>query len=258
MPFRAGPGRAPSYAIIGDSHAAALRPAIDDAMASRGPLVVVLAGCSPLLGAEMVPMNDPACGAFRRRFLVDLASSPSIRTVFLAGRWAPLVSGTVPETGGTPGTFLKDDATTALSPQETLHRPRTLARSHDPADAPDGQDGHRPRQHSGAWLRRALDTALARHNGVGRGAGQHDRPRPGGRCARRHDPGSGLEARGRDLYSPCRRSLRGGLRTASRPDCPSAATATYLLAPRDARNIVGPRLKNAGLQRVASARSADQ
>ncbi len=92
-----------------------------------------------------------------RRFLVDLASSPSIRTVFLAGRWAPLVSGTVPETGGnSPGTFLKDDATTALSPQETLHvssNARAIARSGRCAM---GKSGHRSRQHSGAGLRRAL------------------------------------------------------------------------------------------------------
>ncbi len=203
-------------------------------------------------------MNDPACDAFRRRFLVDLASSPSIRTVFLAGRWAPLVSGTVPETGGTLRTFLKDDATTALSPQETLRSSRTLARSHDP-----GRCARWARRSSSSAAFRSLASTCPRYwrsrattawgmvpaNTIGR--------------ARVADAPAGtipaaVSKREGATYIPLLPPLCAeGLRTVSRPDAPSTATATTSRSTRRATSW-GSWLKNAGLQRVASARNADQ
>lgn len=245
----------PSYVIIGDSHAAALRPAIDYAMAGEGRGTLWwYHGCAPLLGAEMVPMNDPACDSFRQRFLADLARSPSIRTVFLAGRWAPLVSGTIPETGGTLRTFLKDDATTDLSTRETLHVfERSLHRTIRQIRAM-GKTvvvlGSIPEP--GFDVPSIL--ALARHNGVG------------------HVPANTMErARMADLragtilnsvskqegvaYVSLLEPLctkRCALESAGRP----LYSDSNHLSLHAARDIVGPWLKNAGLQTAVSGKEA--
>jgi peptidoglycan/LPS O-acetylase OafA/YrhL len=248
---RFGPGQGdPSYVIIGDSHAAALRPAIEYAMAGKGRGTLWwYQGCPPLLGAVMVPMNDPACDAFRQHFLADLARSPSIHTVFLASRWAPLVSGTVPEIGGTLRTFLRDEMTTDITAQETL---RVFERSLD-------RTIHQMRALGktvvviGSVPEPGFDVpsilALARHNGVGQvRSNTMERARlaeaPAGTVLNMISKREGA------LYVPLLAPFCAvvcALESAGRP-LYSDSNHLSLHATRD---VLGPWLKNTGLPQIA-------
>lgn len=128
---RFGPGGVrPSYVVVGDSHAAALRPAIEQAMATTGREGALWwhHGCSPLLGMEVAGTGDLSCDAFRARVMADLRRSPEISTVFIAGRWSPLLNGILPEIGDTLRMYLRDDQTVTLSAAESA---RVFERSAD-------------------------------------------------------------------------------------------------------------------------------
>ena len=116
---RFGPaGAEPTYVLIGDSHAAALRPAMEVAMAGTGRAGALwwYQSCPALIGTLA---DDPQCDAFRAQFLADLRQSPQIHTVFLAGRWPPVLNGTLPEIGDTLHIYLRDEQTVTPSLAES-------------------------------------------------------------------------------------------------------------------------------------------
>ena len=84
----------PRFILWGDSHADALRPAIDEIAAAHGVQGVFAGrgGCAPLLGAEREDAG--VCREINDRILDLVLSTPSIETVVLAARWALWAEGT--------------------------------------------------------------------------------------------------------------------------------------------------------------------
>ncbi len=123
------PEAAISYVIIGDSHAAAIRPAIEVLFKDTGRAGTLWwqTACPPLLGAEKV--DDPgaqACKQFHEDFLNALKTSKEIDTVVLAGRWVPTATGIAPDVGGSFETYLQDKETLKPGSEET---PRVFSRA---------------------------------------------------------------------------------------------------------------------------------
>jgi len=119
---RFGEGQAkPSYVILGDSHAAALRPVFDRPVFSeaRTGSLWWMRVCPPILGATTTRPNDQACKRFIAQSLEALRASPEITHVLLAARWNAVMTGLQPETGGSYRFFLTDDESQASSPEET-------------------------------------------------------------------------------------------------------------------------------------------
>jgi peptidoglycan/LPS O-acetylase OafA/YrhL len=92
--------RSPSVALWGDSHSAALAPALRAEIASRGYHFIEFSksSCLPLVGvAKYVPQHPSVveeCIEFNRIVLKMIVSDPRIRTVILAGRWSdPFLDG---------------------------------------------------------------------------------------------------------------------------------------------------------------------
>jgi peptidoglycan/LPS O-acetylase OafA/YrhL len=112
-----------SYAIVGDSHAAAIRPAIEALFEGTGRAGTLwwLGACPPLLGAETVPDPDfHLCRHFREDIIKSLSATEEIHTVVLAGRWVPAATGIAPEIGGSYKTYLRDVDTIAINDDETF------------------------------------------------------------------------------------------------------------------------------------------
>lgn len=104
-------GRAPRFAVVGDSFADALVPGFA-AAATRAGLagrVYSFAGCAVLAGAG----NNRACRAHAQAALARLAADRSIARVVLVERWTTLFEGR--REGALPHApvWLSDDATTA-------------------------------------------------------------------------------------------------------------------------------------------------
>jgi peptidoglycan/LPS O-acetylase OafA/YrhL len=84
----------PALVVWGDSHSAALSPALRSAAESAGMGFALLskASCPPLTGAtRFLPAHVPVaaeCQAFNRKVLKVIESTPSIKVVALAGFWA--------------------------------------------------------------------------------------------------------------------------------------------------------------------------
>ncbi len=76
----------PQFAIWGDSHAAAITPAFDEAAKKLGIAGVLLpeSGCPPLVGIERPNL---ACAEHAERTLRYLKNHPEIKTIFLVSRW---------------------------------------------------------------------------------------------------------------------------------------------------------------------------
>lgn len=111
-----------TFALWGDSHAAMLRPAIEEAMRETGRRGTLLwrPGCEPTLGLEK--LNDPdakECRAFRERAL-SLLTKPEngVRTVFLSGRWLPLATGRSASVGGSFVQLVRDSDSMELGMEE--------------------------------------------------------------------------------------------------------------------------------------------
>lgn len=81
-------GVEPTVLLWGDSHAGAMRPAIDGAarMAGVAGLVAWSPACPPVLG--LVQADRPDCLGFNDGVLGELRRRTAIRTVILDGRWA--------------------------------------------------------------------------------------------------------------------------------------------------------------------------
>jgi peptidoglycan/LPS O-acetylase OafA/YrhL len=87
----------PKVAILGDSHAAALAPALRELVVSEGYGFEELtkASCPPLFDVtlrwSLHPTFERVCAAFNRRVLEHVTNQRDIKVVFLAGFWsAPL------------------------------------------------------------------------------------------------------------------------------------------------------------------------
>tara|TARA_Y100001001_G_scaffold147819_1_gene156328 strand:- start:451 stop:2427 length:1977 start_codon:yes stop_codon:yes gene_type:complete len=110
-----------SYIVVGDSHAAALRPAISASSlveGERGTLYWMKA-CPLLDGSRRV--NHPGqkeCKTFKENVWRIIEGDRSIETVFLGGRWPYQVTGTLPENGGSLMTLMADDVTATYSKNE--------------------------------------------------------------------------------------------------------------------------------------------
>lgn len=111
-----------SFALWGDSHAAALRPALEEAMSGTGKkgTLLWLGGCPPLLGARTVDaLGVKECREFRERAM-DFLTGPdsSIDTVFLSARWLTAATGKLAELGDSYVHLIEDGESEELGPEE--------------------------------------------------------------------------------------------------------------------------------------------
>lgn len=110
-----------TYAIIGDSHAAALRAAVEASglMGDEAGTLYWFGNCPLLEGAELRNYFDRAgCTAFKSTVWDEIAGKDGLRTVILAGRWPFQMTGLLPEDGGSFRTWLVDAETIAVSGAE--------------------------------------------------------------------------------------------------------------------------------------------
>src|SRR5690606_2146135 len=112
------------YVLVGDSHAAAIRPAVEvvpKLQGMRGELWW-RGACALMVGVKTVPDADSSdCVAFRERAIRELEQRTDITTVVLAGRWSSYLFGRNPEVGGTFRTFLVDmKEVESPSPESTV------------------------------------------------------------------------------------------------------------------------------------------
>jgi hypothetical protein len=114
----------PTFALWGDSHAAALKAAVEVAMSGSGRSGILLSreGCGPLLGSmrQVAAAESAACAEFRASTLRYLQSRPSVDLVFVAARWSYEATGRKEEIGGTYRDFFMDDESKAPSDEENL------------------------------------------------------------------------------------------------------------------------------------------
>ncbi|TCK16734.1 peptidoglycan/LPS O-acetylase OafA/YrhL [Ancylobacter aquaticus] len=120
-----------SYAVIGDSHASAIRAAVEtsDIMGDTAGTLLWDPGCPLLDGAERLgsePEWTATCNGFKARVWEFLRDNKNLTTVVLAGRWAGLWTGVSNEVGGALRARLTDGETVSASPEETK---RVFARS---------------------------------------------------------------------------------------------------------------------------------
>jgi hypothetical protein len=109
-----------TYAIIGDSHAAALRPAIEASNILNAAGTLYWMGACPFLsGAKMI--NAPErknCNSFKSQLWKKIASDKNLTTIVLAGRWPYQMTGWLPESGGSYRSWLVDNETVRPSIEE--------------------------------------------------------------------------------------------------------------------------------------------
>ena len=116
----------PSFALIGDSHAEALLPAVDAAALKGGRKGVLLAepSCKPTLGVATIRsgVRDEDCTRFIDEVADYLDRHPNIRHLILASRWTFQANGSG---FGTPPAFYVDGQSKEASVEEnraTLYR----------------------------------------------------------------------------------------------------------------------------------------
>jgi peptidoglycan/LPS O-acetylase OafA/YrhL len=112
-----------TYAVIGDSHAAAMRPAIEvsNIMGKTAGTLFWFPACSFLDGAILE--GDPEyarCDEFKAQVWDRIESDPNIKTVILSGRWPYQITGLLPEFGGSYRVWLIDQATISRSAEENI------------------------------------------------------------------------------------------------------------------------------------------
>ncbi|MSU89092.1 acyltransferase family protein [Rhodobacteraceae bacterium 2CG4] len=91
------PGVEPDLALIGDSHADHLGPALDRALAARGRAAVVYTGswCAPVPGfGSAAPGRGPGCAALMQAAWAQVLADPKLRTVIAAAQWGNVTDGT--------------------------------------------------------------------------------------------------------------------------------------------------------------------
>lgn len=77
----------PSAVIWGDSHAVELAWVLGERYGATGQSIAqrTRSSCPPAIGYD--PVKDPDCAAFNANVLAEIAASPSVETVYLAGYW---------------------------------------------------------------------------------------------------------------------------------------------------------------------------
>lgn len=127
------PGIPVTYAVVGDSHAAAIRPGVEASgiMGSQAGTLYWRSGCPLLDGARLV--GHPAgegCVAFKKKIFEEIERNPNLHTIILVGRWTTQITGTNPELANYAPILLSDDQTTTSSLQENRRVfERSLART---------------------------------------------------------------------------------------------------------------------------------
>jgi peptidoglycan/LPS O-acetylase OafA/YrhL len=87
---------APSFIVLGDSHAGALMPGIDLSAKRLGTkgINAAVTGCPPLDGVIRMDGFSEGCAEFRNEMFVLIESTPAIKKVVLIARWAVNAEGT--------------------------------------------------------------------------------------------------------------------------------------------------------------------
>ncbi len=87
---RAGPVR---IAVLGDSHAAAIEPAVTDAANGAGVRAIHFAhaGCPPVLSADALTTAQQPCPVFNDGALCQIVANRAVTTVILAARWTAYI-----------------------------------------------------------------------------------------------------------------------------------------------------------------------
>lgn len=128
-----------TYAIIGDSHAAAIRPAIESSglMGDAAGTLYWTAACPLLDDAQLRNHSGRAsCEAFKTFVWEELTANPNLKTVVLAGRWPFQMTGWMLEDGGSIRSWLVDDQTIETSIKENAAvLKRSLSRTIDRLEA---------------------------------------------------------------------------------------------------------------------------
>lgn len=120
-----------SYAIVGDSHAAAIRPAVEASgiMGDAGGTLYWMGACPMLDDAHLQNHPDKAkCAEFKSSVWAAIKADENIDTIILAGRWSFQMTGWMPESGGSNRTWLLDKESLTPSIEENS---KVLARSLD-------------------------------------------------------------------------------------------------------------------------------
>lgn len=105
-------------AIIGDSHAAALRPAFDgsDLLMDGAGMLYWSGSCAFLDGTWTTNgKRTVECNKFREAVWQQLENNHDLKVVVLAGRWPVYYTGTTPESGGSNRSYLVDNETNTPS-----------------------------------------------------------------------------------------------------------------------------------------------
>ena len=107
-----GTGAGGTFIVVGDSHAAAMRPAFESVPALQGMRGELWwrGACALLVGVRTVPDADAKeCSAFKDAALLEIERRRDVKIVILAGRWPSYLLGTIPEQGGSYRTYLVTD-----------------------------------------------------------------------------------------------------------------------------------------------------
>ena len=111
-----------TYAIIGDSHAAAIRPAIEKSnlLKDAAGTLYWMRACPFLQGARIVGHeNSRQCELFRDDVWRIIESDQNIDTVVLSARWSFALTGWRPESGDLNREWLEDEETDKHSAEES-------------------------------------------------------------------------------------------------------------------------------------------
>ena len=111
------PGKLPSVALWGDSHALATIRSIGEAAGrqSRSVLLLNNNGCPPLPGARLVdPSGKRDCQAINDEFRLRLVNDANIDTVIFLARWSSYLEGRNESTDNHPYVKFGPHATTSL------------------------------------------------------------------------------------------------------------------------------------------------
>ena len=106
------PGGPVDFVLVGDSHAGAIRPAIERWAKSSGRSGSILwrGACSMFLGARLVEDPDAEyCDNFKELVVQAIEKDSRIKTVIIGGRWEVAFTGYRPESGGSYRNYMVDN-----------------------------------------------------------------------------------------------------------------------------------------------------
>jgi peptidoglycan/LPS O-acetylase OafA/YrhL len=110
-----------TYAIIGDSHAAAIRPGVEASglMGNAAGTLYWSTSCPMLHDANL--LNQPTgagCASFKAELWTLVKQNRDLIAVVLAGRWPYQITGSFPEAGGSQRAWLVDQESRTRSEDE--------------------------------------------------------------------------------------------------------------------------------------------